>query len=420
MQRNSAFFIFLTCILVEPLLLTVWSGKLGHTFAPILWLIIALIPAFILLKNKGIGLDVQVIKQTESHQNALYAWTIFGLGLLICTIALSKIFANNVISPTSSDIVPSIIMYVERFLAGTDPYAPMQFPSWVVTPNYFPLRWLPFIPAAWLHIDYRWIGFIALCGTFWYYTKQSIKLHFSLRQISLRSSAPWLMLFAFIHFDPSAWGNAVESLIAAFYLTLAFTLFTRPRWMALGIILCLLSRISFTFWLPAYGLMILMHYGWKPALRIAAYVLLAVLLIYVVPFILPDGGKTFLEGLKYYEACAYGEWFRQGWQEVGAIPTHLSRGIGFAYFWYKGEGTEAVQYAACSRFFQMITLATAGALLIGYFVYRKRGLNMRIYGLVSLKIYLTVFYAFFPIPYHYLFLTPCLLSLPLLYFYRSE
>lgn len=224
--------------------------------------------------------------------------------------------------------------------------------------------------------------------------------------------APWVMLFVFMQHDRNAFGNAVETLIVAYYLALAFSLFQSPGAMAFGIVLCLLSRISFTFWLPMYGLLILLHMGWGKALRTGVYVFGAVLLLYVFPFILPDGGKMFLEGLKYYDLCAIGEWYRQSWQPEGSIPTHLGRGIGFAYFWYQ-FGAEAQQYAACQKAFQLICLATAGFLFLGYCFGRKRNIQMDIYGVVSLKVYLTLFYAFFPIPYHYLFQTPCLLSLAL-------
>jgi hypothetical protein len=412
MKNKLIYSLFVACILFEPFMLT--HSKSLH-LDPIIWLITAILPACILFNQRGFL--PSPVKLTLASQ-ATVAWVICGFGSLFSAIALSKIFAEIAISPSNSDILPSITFYVQRLIAGTDPYAPMQFPGWTVIPNYLPLRWLPFIPAEILHFDYRWVGFLALTAVLMGYTHRLTLQGLSLRQISLHASAPWFMLFVFIYYDRLAFGNAVETLIAAYYLALAFSLFTRPIWIALGISLCLLSRFSFTFWLPAYSIMLFMHYGFKPSLRIASYVLIAFLSLYFLPFALKDMGATFLEGLKYYDICALAEWSRQGWQEPGSIPIHLSKGLGFAYYFYRGEGTEVIQYAACKQFHQLICLATAALLTFGFYYFRTRGLNFKIYGIVSLKIYLTIFYGFFPMPYHYLFLTSCMLSVALLYHYR--
>jgi hypothetical protein len=288
----------------------------------------------------------------------------------------------------------------------------MEFPGWTVMPNYFSLRWLPFIPAEVFHFDYRWIGLLVWSGVILYYTFRVYRTTDRLISFFIACTAPWMMVLAFIRYDDIAFGNAVELLIAAFYLLLAFSVFRSPSVMAVGILLCLLSRISFTFWLPMYGLVILAHCGWSTALRTALYVCAGVALLFVIPFILPDGGKMFFAGLQYYEKSAMGEWYRQGWQEAADVPTHLGRGIGFARYWYQA-GAEKLQFAACNRAFQLISLFTAVGLFVLYWLGRKRKLNMVVFGVVSLKVYLSVFYAFIPIPYHYLYVTPCFLSLAL-------
>jgi hypothetical protein len=400
------------CILAEPFLLTVWAGKAGRYWSPIIWLAVALIPCFLLFWKCGFH-PIKAWQEEEKPAKTHIIWAIFTFGLLVCAITLSGILPKFEVSPLSSDVLPSLQLYVKRLLAGTDPYAPMEFPGWTVMPNYFSLRWLPFIPAEVFHFDYRWIGFIAISAVFWYYTWRlsNVCSSFRLRQIFVPVLAPWLMLFVFMQHDHYAFGLTVETLIAAYYLVLAFTLFRSPAAMAAGILLCLLSRISFTFWLPMYGLLILMQLGWKTALRTGAYVLAGVLVLYVLPFILPDGGKMFIDGLAYYNKSAIGEWYRQGWQEAGAVPTHLGRGIGFAYYWYKA-GAEVVQFAACQRAFQYICLSVAGLLFAGYVICRRRNhFQLAVYGVVSLKVYLNIFYGFIPIPYHYLYLTPCMLSL---------
>jgi hypothetical protein len=413
-MRNNPFWnwIFWICILAEPFLLTVWAGKTGRYWSPAIWLVVALIPSVLLFWKRGFRIE-NTQPEVSLHPKSHVVWGVFALGLLVCAIQLAGIIPQFPVSPMSSDILPSLELYAKRLLAGTDPYAPMEFPGWTVMPNYFSMRWLPFIPAEYWHFDYRWIGFTAISAVFWYYTwrlSASGSL-LRLRQIFLPVAAPWFMLFVFMKYDHNAFGNAVETLIAAYYLVLAFTLFRSPAAMAFGIMLCLLSRISFTFWLPMYGFLILMQFGWKTALRTGAYVIAAVLALYVVPFILPDSGKMFIDGLGYYNKSAMGEWYRQGWQDAGAVPTHLGRGIGFAYYWYK-EGAEVAQFAACQRVFQLISLSVAALLFAGYVICRRRpNFNLVVYGVVSLKVYLTIFYGFIPIPYHYLFLTPCLLNL---------
>ncbi len=408
--------LFWACLLLEPFLLTVWAGQTGLYLSPVIWLVIALIPAVLLLFRYGTQQSFTYGERQPQNFNTSILWGIFCAGMLICAIDLAQTIAKFEIDPRNSDILPSLKLYVTRFLAGTDPYAPMEFPSWTVMPNYFTLRWLPFVPAELFKFDYRWIGFIAICCAFWYYTTQVLKHTQRLRAALLPVAAPWFMLFVFMQYDRYAFGNTVETLIATYYLTLAFSLFRKPHWMAIGIVLCLMSRISFTFWLPMYGLLIVHHYGWKKALLTGAYVVAAVFFLFVLPYVLPDGGKMFRAGLEYYQACAIAEWYPHSWQEAGAIPTHLGRGVGFASYWYKA-GEEVVQYARCERSFQLISLATAALLYAGWLFGRKRGWSIVIYGVVSLKIYLSVFYAFIPIPYHYLYLTCCLLSLPLVVFW---
>ena len=60
-------------------------------------------------------------------------------------------------------------------------------------------------------------------------------------------------------------------------------------------------------------------------------------------------------------------------------------------------------------------LIVAAGVFYYYWKNRKRGLNVSIYLLIGLKLYLVVFYSFFYVPFSYLFMLPMFLTIPLLY-----
>ncbi|MBK7407815.1 MAG: hypothetical protein IPJ40_06875 [Saprospirales bacterium] len=313
-------------------------------------------------------------------------------------------------------MIPSMQYYVQRFLNGETVYAPMPFSTWTIEPPYLTMTWLPYVIPELLKIDYRWLSLGAFYGIVGIYVGRLLWQQRPLMEVVLKTMLPFVWVWLLIVFDRHIFGHSVELTIVAFYLFLALTLFHSKPWvMALGIVICLLSRYAFTFWLPAYLVMLWIGKGFKPAFATGLYTLLGVLLLYILPFWIKDPG-ILKRGLDYYETTAIGQWQTQPWQEPGAKPFHLDRGLSFALLFYDfGNGTAKDRLAANRSAQVWVCLLLAIGLAIGFYFWKKRGLDSRLYALGSLKAYLTIFYAFLHVPFSYLFMVPLFLSVAVLY-----
>ena len=396
---------------------TFLKRSLGPYWSPIVWMLAGLAVA-------GAGLWL-FARKTESPgsfgSQALPRWAEIGIitavflaGCAITFFRVWPVFDEFPIDPHQSDVIPSMQYYVQRFLRGETVYAPMPFSTWTIVPPYLPMTWLPYTIAELLKIDYRWLALGAFYGIIGIYTGRMLWQRRSLPGMIGKTILPFVMLWLLIVYDRHIFGHSVELTIVAFYLFLALTLFHKRPWlMAVGIVICLLSRYAFTFWLPAYLVMLWIGKGFKPAFATGLYTLLGVLLLYILPFWIKDPG-ILKRGLEYYETTAIGQWQTQPWQEPGAKPFHLDRGLSFALMFYDfGDGTAEERLVANRSAQLWVCLLAAIGLVIGYYFWKKRGLDSRLYALGSLKAYLTVFYAFLHVPFSYLFMAPLFLTVAL-------
>ena len=337
-------------------------------------------------------------------------------------IRLSGIFLDYPVGPEHSDIVPSLQMYVQRMLGGETVYAPLEFPTWTVLPTYFPVMWLPYTFSEVLNIDYRWTAYgVFLLGA-------GLYLHRLYRQgakpgeLVWKTLLPFVYLLVFISTKPNYFGYAVELMPAGLYLLLALTVFKRNIWvMALGISLCLLSRYALSFWLPVYMIMLWGERSFPHAFKVGLGVLTFVALLYVIPFLSKDW-SILTDGLAYYQKTAEGQWHPQTWQAEGEPPAHLYRGLSFApYFYEKGHLSVVERLADNQKIHFLVSATTALLLLLGYFLLRRRSrFHPRLYALVALKLYLSVFYAWLYVPFAYLYMLPCLFTLVLWWEIRNH
>jgi hypothetical protein len=132
-------------------------------------------------------------------------------------------------------------------------------------------------------------------------------------------------------------------------------------------------------------------------------------LLYIIPFLLkqPD---IFKKGYNYYTEAALGEWQLKNWQAENDKPFHLFKGIGFASYFYDyatGSLSEKLTKLKNTHLIGSILVAILMGLL--YFRFKNK-IPDRLYLLLSLKIYLTYFYAFIQVPYVYLQLVPLFIS----------
>jgi hypothetical protein len=136
-------------------------------------------------------------------------------------------------------------------------------------------------------------------------------------------------------------------------------------------------------------------------------VLIGLMGIYVIPFlILEDDLGAFLRGFSSYPIAAMGEWKGQAWQAAGDPPWQLFRGSGFAAWFYTlVPGDLVTKFTICR--YTHLSISLGGALLAFGIWYRNRNrIPHGILWVYSLKVYLTIFYAFMIVPYEYLWMVP--------------
>ena len=339
-----------------------------------------------------------------------------GLAIYFSYIHLDFNFRRFPIKLDGSDVIPTIEVMVKRFIAGEHVYETIKFPEHKITPTYFTFTWLPFVPAELMNVDYRWTAVVAFLAT-------SLTMVYT-AWFKTNNYSMWLVLALFsagifyglARYDRPNIRFSVEYLPACYYLILCASLFSRNfLFIALGIVLCLLSRFSVVLWLPVYGIIIWHSRGWRFALKVAAAVAVGVLLFFIVPFLGTDVGKV-LETLAFYSKNANEKWITYDWQPEGSIPYILKQGYGLAIFFYDAFQEDIPTGIKLIRRSQLVFVALVSLLTLVYY-FKKKGphLDIKLLLLVSLNLYLLFFYSFLYAPYGYLFFVPITISIGILW-----
>ena len=412
-QKNKITYLILLGLglFLELAFVTFWKGKAGLYGSPIIWLTGGLLFCFAAMRLAHLP-DLKVAKVPSKP--LLITLSVWFIGTCLSVFWLKNIFEAFPIDAAQSDIIPSLEYYVRRFLSGETVYKPMPFAGYEVNPTYFPLLWLPYVFSEILQIDYRWTAFILFDIALLFWMIRLSKMENSLPALFLKSAIPFIFIFNYVQHDNAIFSLAVELLPIGFYLLLALSILHRSTLvMGLGILLCLLSRYAFTFWLPLYLLIILLEKGFPKAVQVSMVVLVGIIGIYVLPFLSKDW-TIFQKGFAYYETTATAEWEHRF--NPGDIPFHLSRGLSFAVYSYQFvEGDTATKLKRSKSIHLLACALAALGLLLYYLRRRKEGLKIGFFLLVALKAYLMVFYGFFYVPFSYLFAMPLFLSIPVLF-----
>ena len=421
--RSVLFLGLLLAATGELLLQASHLNHYGPWTSPLVWLACG-----VCVSVAGFGLFTFRRGRTElaPERTRPLAGALCGLAFLIAAYVvggrMAEIFAAFPIGPEHSDIVPAMQLYVRRMLAGENAYAPQNFGAWTVDPVYFPVTWLPYTFSELLDIDYRWTAYGVFLLASAIYLGRVWRGGAGVAELLLKTALPFVYLLQFINNKPSYLGHAVELLPTGMYLLLALTVFRKSPWvMALGIGLCLLSRYALSFWIPVYLLLIWGERGFRTAFLTGLGVAAMVLGIYVLPFLSRDW-ESLPKGLAYYQTTATDQWYPQRWQQPGEPPTHLFRGLSFAPWFYDNTEYEVEDRLRRNKKFHLVASLTAAVLLlVGYFWLRRRQhFNARMYALIGLKFFLTVFYAWLYVPFAYLYMLPCLLTLTIIWEFRIK
>jgi len=399
---------------------TNWRLYYGPYWNPVIWLLAGLTFSVVALH---IGRQKALIDHIAWSNNKFIKISLFIVGAITYIIAtevaadyLDWLFKYEPINIEKSDVIPAIQTYTSRFLNGESVYEPIQFPGYISIPTYLPFMWLPYTIAEYWNFDYRWISFWSfvvaqtiLMLTAWYRTRNAV-----FPFIFTVACAGVLYYLSMTYRANMAFG--AEMLPSAYYLILCMALFSKRSWVvALGILLCLLSRYSFLFWLPLAFFILWKSRNLRFVLRVGIYVFVGVLLLYIIPFIGTDFHKI-TDGIRFYSGNASTAWQAGSFQPDGSIPYHLKQGLGLAIFFYEIFEPDVAVGVSVIRKLQLIAVFLFLVLFgWGYSKRLKDQIPVGLALVVSLHIYLLIFYSLLYSTYGYLFFVPLVAGLGVLW-----
>ena len=289
----------LSLFVVQLVLTFKGSAWLGKYLNPVVLFSISMaLPVLFLRQRLDTGSNPPVSKPSGYRP-----WIGAGLGLLamlLCYEELRKLFVQFAVPRDYSDVIPQLEMLYIRFRDGIFPYAPVDMGSYQPYPVYMPMHWLPVFFADKFHVDSRWIGYGILALAHAGFGFALARKHtISVRTI-IAILLPSLALWAFI-----LWGTldipiSYELVIAAYYLVLAFGLYTRNTVViALGLVLCLLSRYTLVFWIPLFAVLLWWNKPWKTSVAVWGAAAAAFILLYLLPFYAKDP-SILTKGVTYH------------------------------------------------------------------------------------------------------------------------
>jgi hypothetical protein len=413
------------CIAGELLMLTETRNAFGPFVSPIIHFAcsIGVGISVLMLRIPGTAALTSQTQVSEPEKQSLfqrYRYLVFAIPFIAAlAFILQSLFAAHPIDindpyKSGSDVIPALMFYAKRFLAGEFPYTPIQGTHWhhIVIPNYLTFQWLPYCIAEAAGFDYRWIPFVFL-------TAALLVLYFRLGSNEIAQPArltlflfPILILFFWMRNHAPQFQTTVEGLIAAYYLFFAYSLNSkRIGIIALMLTICLLSRFSLVLWVPLLLLILLHERGIKTSFLTGVLTLAGIALFYG-SFLLIDP-TIFSKGMGYYTVAAAGEWIIHDWHN-GRYPYVLEQGLGFAIYFYDLPISIPAKIDKVRQLHLSMSLLSV-AVLCAIYWYQRKKIDYRVFAIASFKIYLAVFYAFIQVPYVYLHLVPLMIDIPLLY-----
>lgn len=339
-------------------------------------------------------------------------WSKYAGAILLAIFAIYHIwmlvplYTNVPIDKQIADMLPSIKLACQRFSRMETVYKPApEIWSNAIIP-YLPMMWMPFLPAEWLHFDYRWIT-LAL---------QTAGISLAFTPLFLSSRRPPLLpvligalsLFLLSNFllikHNDYWSMTEEGLVAGFYMLLCWALLRRNyRLTGIAIMCCTLSRYSLLMWIPVFFGYVWLSQSRDDFKKMAFSYLVSVLLLFILPFFIWDPAYFFHISDGYmYLGSRFWEQFR--------IEEHLYQCVGLFKFY-------TLQYATVM--FRVGVLLSLLLPLLFLMASRRLSINQKYVAVASLKLCITCFFSFITMPYFYIFVPPTLVSYVILFDYLA-
>lgn len=402
---NFYFILIAILLIIEVKLFTVWRANFDpHILVYYFFgvqLLISIMP-LILIKNKA-TMPINTSKWTRKIPLSIAAF----FGLFYAYRLLKPLFDSVPIRVSESDIIPQVQRFCKEMVAGRFPYTPFDDFGWRMTPTYLPTQWLPYLPIEFFKIDPRLISFGVFALVYLLFSIKIAKNGGALLKGLFMLAMPIFLISVTLEKDPHVWSITIEQLIMGYYLLLGISLTTNSRVFQISaIVLCLMSRFSLIFWLPLYVFMLWTKEGTRPTIQFCAWIAAGCAVIYG-PFLLHDP-HIFSNAQAYYDLATVAAWSNEN------KPAALYHGFAFSIYFFESSADKAFQIALLKKYLFIITPSVS--LLFGLIWWKfKDKLDFSLFALCTLKLSLGVFYVLITIPYSYLYVTPIIMSLAILY-----
>ncbi len=387
-----------------------WKGMMNPIWLLLISLCICILP-FIHISGKKITKGPSPIYATAG----LMGLCALLLGFLIP--GLQAIYLKYPIEVAQSDIIPQIDVMLRRFFVeGVTPYQKITEFGYEMFSPYMPLHWGPFIITETLGVDHRWLPFslYALVSLWLAFRISRLDIHLGWKVVCV--SLPALLYWNMMTHMDTIFGHTIEPLIMAYYMFLCLSLSSKSVVIrALGLMFCLLSRYSVVFWVPLWLWVIWKKEGLKPAIWVAGLAGMGVLFLYVIPFLLPDP-SIISQGLAHHQLVTNTAWTFEGWYHGSGKPLILTWGTGLGiYFFDYWPGEVLDRLSAIQRTQLIVSILSVIAMAL-VFTKGKWRMTTPLFLMLSLKLYLSIFYYLNALPFVYYIMVPVSLSMVLLPF----
>lgn len=384
--------------------------KVGRYFSPFTLpylLLFSTILLTVLYFRVKLKTDTNILKSSTLKGEKLFGSFVGVLGIGLLFFVFYGILAAYPDSGQYSDVMPQIETLYHRFVNGEQPYQDVPFKFYSAYPVYMPLHWLPIGITDWMGIDARWVGYIFLLFSMLFLGRSLIKSTDNLPNQVMAIAIVVLPILAFFIFAAKDISLSLETVIAAYYLILVAGLIERNLTLiTLGIILIILSRYTFIFWLPTLGYLFLRKLPFGKNMVMLGAVVLSIVFIYIIPFIAKDP-SIFPKGIAYHQKAVFDEWRGYG---NPSISYTMENGLNFAGNLKRTLSGPMEERAQFNRKIQAgMLLLTMFIGLLAYHTKLKR-LNMFDFSLGMLYVFIMIFFIFSPLTYLYYLLVPMVLG----------
>ena len=242
-MKRLLIYLFPVLILLELCIYTLFVRKLPHYLAATLFFSISIAIPFIAWKIKEE--DLSLFKLNGKWLK----W--IGVVLSVCSLVMIYWFSERVAyiqhdahaaKMTNSDIIPQLMILVERFLAGEFPYQNIRW-NYTLFPTYLPLQWLPYTIPELLDFDYRTFSFGVFVLAVLFFIREQLKEQLKKGVVLFSLLFPVLFMYLWVYNNTYTTAVTSEFLIGAYYFVLAYAIGTKNRTLLLlSGVFCLFSR----------------------------------------------------------------------------------------------------------------------------------------------------------------------------------